>query len=819
MTTLQADLRRAGVDIHDQRTSLLVKKSKDILFSQEILNANNARATASDTKTGALSKAMDSKVQSSSQASHDAHHLLAELPFNIPVKCGSNRNKLPVQVNKGPSGKAKTLSKGPTKRSHTASTSDVADILPIQDVATQNQQDNGDTQPLTPDEKSDDNETVENDAEIHSQEELRHSPANVVADSKPEDPDTDLPTFTPDNSNTEAPELDQKGDNSPPAGDETFEEQSTKDGCLIAEPQVEDNVAVTGSDSDPALGEVPATTETAPAEGDEEASAKMRGLLSRTNTEDSDSTKKSQTDRSISGMDTVNVNLPGISKKGSLGGGSDVPDIPSVLGEEAKPTLEVSGSEEAITGKSGGIDDAQTSQESTIPDIEEVPKPISDSQDRHESKVDEVPQQLESIETYTIPEEEGIGLSHVFPLKQVAQDAASQQSIGGDLCFLDGTLTNYGRAEDFPNAEPVSKPVAQLEDSGESKTNGSPQQRENNEAHFIPEKEGSGPSHFDVDHGHTEGSDPVGDDERGMHDGTFDDPEKDGEASTKGSVETIEPKTMEAKEDTQIGLEKSQKQSYPFVPEKVEFTFRNDHLTSARVEEKKPEENGDHAQVSNAEPNDGTLAVEHSGTATLETTLPNQKEAIVAGESATKVRKYPRFDPQHAAEVIESHTVRLASSQSSSTISSDKRKASTASTNGATVATPATSAAPSPTSSKFQNDPETSAPSPTKKSSKKGKKGKKTKKGKKAGNAKGVTEPQPEPVVSEEEVATGEPEPTAVERETAVPEPEPESMALDWKPANPKTQKRNAQRRRTRARKQEAKKNGDTVETEGAKKA
>ena len=126
--------------------------------------------------------------------------------------------------------------------------------------------------------------------------------------------------------------------------------------------------------------------------------------------------------------------------------------------------------------------------------------------------------EIESSQKIFVPEEEGNGLRHIFPVGCDDEGMGSVQSDNQKLVFIDGTLTNLGpagldqdseiSAKVAGNAgtmgEPLEEVIKDITAAPQHKAEESQQQVQDSEApgeHYIPIEEGSGLSHVFVGSG------------------------------------------------------------------------------------------------------------------------------------------------------------------------------------------------------------------------------------------------------------------------------------------------------------------------------
>ena len=437
---------------------------------------------------------------------------------------------------------------------------------------------------------------------------------------------------------------------------------------------------------------------------------------------------------------------------------------------------------------------------------------------------------IQSSQEFFIPEEEGDGLSHIFPVACDGEGMSSVKPADQKLVFLDGTLTNLGPAEQDQDVEEsakvagntgttgepleeADKDVADITASKAPKPDESEQQLQENEApeqHYIPIEEGSGLSHVFV------GSDsqpaktgvPVMVDDNLTNFRVEDKPQEKNPTTTnivqkvqvqeqaevivqsftdEGSATTlVTQKTQSTKEI--IPDRGSEPSTIPDVPQFPVSTAEVASSTdgSAKLIIAKTTEQGPADQIEPVTPKHVSKKIEQMmETSTLsspESMTTPSKEVTDSQEASLKVTKYPKQDAGKNVDPSASTTVRVPSAESSATTVPQSRNVSDSS-NKTTITTP-------------ESDLASSQPSTNAQPAAGGRKGRK--RGGKKNAAKKNSSPANDGAAKEQL------EPAAV--------PLPQAM-----PTNEATKKRNAQRRRAKKARKQEKESGNLKE-EGAQK-
>jgi len=372
-------------------------------------------------------------------------------------------------------------------------------------------------------------------------------------------------------------------------------------------------------------------------------------------------------------------------------------------------------------------------------------------------------------QTYSIPEEEGSGLAHVFTMCSSASVSDPAAALVEELVFLDGTLTNFGTVEDQVKLGQIMEVDAELGEPSELEITHSQVQSESGELCSVSEEDGSVLSHAFIASGYTDMSVLIERSGPGILRGASSDAKEGGKSPGDGPSGAITTYDSPAKEGTNPGdravIVSDQRLTQYFAPEEKGSSLSHvfPRSTDSQFTEGPLAKGHGNAMI------DGTLT--HFGNAadgrqTSPVELASTSCEIPHGIEEHHITKAfsSNFDTPYAQDTFVPSTVQEESHHAASTGSVHSRTVSAASKNDVTVSTPSTS----PTSSEFSSEVEKPAPS----------------------------------TISYE----------AEKPETAVTDM---PASVDTEPAKSKTAKRNAQRRRAKARKQAEIKKAEKVRENG----
>ncbi|KAL6715366.1 hypothetical protein ACLMJK_007632 [Lecanora helva] len=307
-----------------------------------------------------------------------------------------------------------------------------------------------------------------------------------------------------------------------------------------------------------------------------------------------------------------------------------------------------------------------------------------------------------------VPEEEGTGLSHVFVGSREKNPHAS-----GKLTMVDGTLTKFGKGEGHSDDEPKkSTPAENPETATETTTESAVDKIADQH-----EQQSPGPKSPNVDKDCR--SEPAANLSKGKGKETVESVMPKYDENISEESPTTDPSSTEnevvGSTASNDGEKKSEKsvaepeldQNAPKTPSDDEEEASNLAPLLSTPSKVKPTQDTKekpysiyfgqmHVKVDKKphfEPDHGMDAIDtqkesaSSDIEALKKTTNNISE-MASGEPLVGVPKYPKFDPRHAIETIRTSDVRVFSANSASTASSsDKRTVSNASTSTA-IATP-----------------------------------------------------------------------------------------------------------------------------------
>jgi len=375
----------------------------------------------------------------------------------------------------------------------------------------------------------------------------------------------------------------------------------------------------------------------------------------------------------------------------------------------------------------------------------------------------------ESAQTYSIPEEEGSGLAHVFTMCSSASVSDPAAALVEELVFLDGTLTNFGTVEDQVKLGQIMEVDAELGEPSELEITHSQLQSESGEPCSISEEDSSALSHAFIASGYTDMSVLIERSGPGILRGASSDAKEGGKSPGDGPSGAITTYDSPAKEGTNPGdravIVSDQRLTQYFASEEKGSSLSHVFPRSTGIQFTEGPLAKEHGNAMI----DGTLthfgnAADGRQTSPVELASTNCKIPHGIEEHHVTKAFSSNFDTPYAQDTFVPSTVQEESHHAASTGSVHSRTVSAASKNDVTVSTPSTS----PTSSKFSSEVEKPAPS----------------------------------TISYE----------AEKPETAVTDM---PASVDTEPAKSKTAKRNAQRRRAKARKQAEIKKAEKVRENG----